>query len=144
MDNHILEIKNRIESEPYARIFKIKVEELREGYSKVSMLATKDFDNMFSITQGGAIFSLADFAFAAAVNAYKNIAVAVNVNINYIKSAVAGDILTAEASEISRGNKTSTYIINVKNDKNELIASSHALAFIKHSEKSKEEKKTDK
>ena len=108
MDNHILEIKNRIESEPYARIFKIKVEVLREGYSKVSMVATKDFDNMFSITQGGAIFSLVDFAFAAAVNAYKNIAVAVNVNINYIKSAVAGDILTAEAAEISRGNKTST------------------------------------
>jgi acyl-CoA thioesterase len=132
MDDYCLEIKNRIENEPYAQIFKIKVEEIRKGYSKVTMKVTKDFDNMFSITQGGAIFSLADFAFAAAVNSYKGIAVAINVNINYIKSAVAGDILTAEASQISRGNKTSSYLINVKNDKDELIATSQALAYIKN------------
>lgn len=137
MEDYTSEIKNRIENEPYAQIFKIKVEELRQGYSKVTMKATKDFDNMFSITQGGAIFSLVDFAFAAAVNSYKGIAVAVNVNINYIKSAVAGDILTAEASELSRGNKTSAYLISVKNDKGELIASSQALAYIKQPEKIK-------
>jgi len=135
MDNHILEIKNKIENESYAKIFNIKIEELREGYSKVSMLARKDFNNMFSIIQGGAIFSLADFAFAAAVNAYKSMAVAVNININYIKSAIEGDTLTAEAIEISRGKRVSTYIISVKNDKDELIASIHALAFIKHSDK---------
>jgi len=132
MDDYCIEIKNRIENEPYAQIFKIKVEEIRKGYSKVTMKVTEDFDNMFSITQGGAIFSLADFAFAAAVNSYKGIAVAINVNINYIKSAVAGDILTAEASQISRGNKTSSYLINVKNDKDELIATSQALAYIKN------------
>ena len=135
MDDYCLEIKNRIENEPYARIFKIKVDEIRKGYSKVTMKATKDFDNMFSITQGGAIFSLADFAFAAAVNSYKGIAVAINVNINYIKSAVAGDFLTAEASQISRGNKTSAFMINVKNDKDELIATCQALAYIKNTEK---------
>jgi acyl-CoA thioesterase len=132
MDDYSLEIKNRIENEPYAQIFKIKVEEIRKGYSKVTMKATKDFDNMFSITQGGAIFSLVDFAFSAAVNSYKGVAVAINVNINYIKSAVSGDFLTAEASQLSRGNKTSAYLINVKNDKNELIATSQALAYIKN------------
>jgi acyl-CoA thioesterase len=132
MDDYSLEIKNKIENEPYAQIFKIKVEEIRKGYSKVTMKATKDFDNMFSITQGGAIFSLVDFAFAAAVNSYKGVAVAINVNINYIKSAVSGDFLTAEASQLSRGNKTSAYLINVKNDKNELIATSQALAYIKN------------
>ncbi|MHB1346923.1 MAG: PaaI family thioesterase [Candidatus Humimicrobiaceae bacterium] len=135
MDDYCLEIKNRIENEPYAQIFKIKVDEIRKGYSRVTMKATKDFDNMFAITQGGAIFSLADFAFAAAVNSYKGIAVAINVNINYIKSAVAGDLLTAEASQISRGNKTSAFMINVKNDKGELIATSQALAYIKNTEK---------
>lgn len=135
MDDYCLEIKNRIENEPYAQIFKIKVDEIRKGYARVTMKATKDFDNMFAITQGGAIFSLADFAFAAAVNTHKGIAVAININIIYIKSAVAGDLLTAEASQISRGNKTSAFMINVKNDKGELIATSQALAYIKNTEK---------
>jgi hypothetical protein len=48
-----------------------------------------------------------------------------------------GDILTTEASELSRGNKTSAYLISVKNDKGELIASSQALAYIKQPEKIK-------
>jgi acyl-CoA thioesterase len=134
MDDYSLEIKNRIENEPYAQIFKIKVEEIRKGYARVTMRATKDFNNMFSITQGGAIFSLADFAFAAAVNSYKGIAVAVNVNMNYVKSAVEGDLLSAEAVQLSRGSKTSSYFINVRNDKNELIATCQALAYIKKTE----------
>jgi len=135
MDDYSLEIKNRIENETYAQIFKLKVEEIKKGYSKVTMKDTKEFDNMFSITQGVAIFSLVYLAFAAAVNSYKGVAVAINVNINYIKSAIAGDLLTAEASQISRGNKTSSYLINVKNDKDELIATSQALAYIKNTEK---------
>ena len=131
MDKYSTDIKNRIENEPYAQIFKIKIIEIRKGYSRVAMKCTKDFNNFFSIIQGGAIFSLVDFAFAAAVNSYEGMAVAMNMNINYIKSAFAGDILTAEAVELSRGNKTSTFIINVKNDKDELIASCQALAYIK-------------
>ena len=131
MDDYSLEIKNRIENEPYAQIFKIKIIEMRKGYSRVAMKCTIDFNNFFSITQGGAIFSLVDFAFAAAVNSYEGMAVAMNMNINYIKSAIAGDTLTAEAVELSRGNRTSVFIINVKNDKDELIATCQALAYIK-------------
>jgi len=137
MDNYSEDIKNRIENEPYAQIFKIKIVEIKKGYSRVAMKCTGDFNNFFSMTQGGAIFSLVDFAFAAAVNSYEGMAVAMNMNINYIKSAFAGDILTAEAVELSRGNKTSTFIINVKNDRDELIASCHALAYIKKTEKIK-------
>jgi acyl-CoA thioesterase len=131
MDNYPLEIKKRIENEPYAQIFKIKIIEISKGYSKVEMECKKEFDNFFSVTQGGAIFSLVDFAFGAAVNSYEGLAVAINMNINYIKSAIAGDILTAEALELSRGNKTSVFMINVKNRKDELIATCQALAFIK-------------
>jgi len=131
MDNYSLEIKKRIENEPYAQIFKINIIEIRKGYSRVAMKCTVDFNNYFSITQGGAIFSLVDFAFGAAVNSYEGIAVAMNMNISYIKSSMPGDILTAEAIELSRGKKTSVFTINVKNDKDELIAICQALAYIK-------------
>jgi acyl-CoA thioesterase len=131
MDDYALEIKNKIENEPYAQIFKIKIIEIRKGYSRVSMKCTNDLNNFFSITQGGAIFSLVDFAFAAAVNSYEGMAVGINMNINYIRPALEGDTLTAEALELNRGNKTSVFVINVKNNKDELIATCQALAYIK-------------
>jgi len=131
MDDYPDKIKQRIENEPYGRLFAIKVVEIRKGYSKVVMAAKPEFENMFNIIQGGAVFSLADFAFAAAVNAYEEMAVAMNINISYIKSAMSGEELTAEAKEISRGSKTSVYSITVKNNKQELIAVLQAVAYIK-------------
>jgi len=124
-------IKENIESEPYVILFGIKVLELKKGYSLVQMKAKKNYDNIFSITHGGAIFSLVDVAFGSAANSYGTVAVALNVSINYMKPVLAGDTLTAEATEISRGRKIATYDIIVKNSSNEIIASSQNVAYLK-------------
>lgn len=115
-------IKENIESEPYVILFGIKVLELKKGYSLVQMKAKKNYDNIFSITHGGAIFSLVDVAFGSAANSYGTVAVALNVSINYMKSVLAGDTLTAEATEISRGRKIATYNIIVRNGSNKINA----------------------
>jgi acyl-CoA thioesterase len=124
-------IKENIESEPYVILFGIKVLELRKGYSLVQMKTKKSYDNIFSITHGGAIFSLVDVAFGSAANSYGTVAVALNISINYMKSVLAGDTLTAEATEVSRGRKVATYNIIVRNSSNEIIASSQNVAYLK-------------
>ncbi len=69
--NHRIDIiKQNIEQEPFARLFNIKVMELAEGHSKVTMKIKKEYDNIFNITHGGAIFSLLDVAFGSAANSY--------------------------------------------------------------------------
>jgi acyl-CoA thioesterase len=70
-------------------------------------------------------------AFSSASNSYGTIAVALDININYIRPAVTGDILRAEAKEVSRGKSTATYNIIVRNASNKIIASSQAIAFLK-------------
>jgi acyl-CoA thioesterase len=129
--DYIEVIKENIESEPYVILFGIKVLELKKGYSLVQMKIKKSYDNIFSITHGGAIFSLVDVAFGSAANSYGTVAVALNISINYMKSVLAGDTLTAEATEVSRGRKVATYNIIVRNSSNEIIASSQNLAFLK-------------
>jgi acyl-CoA thioesterase len=124
-------IKENIESEPYVILFGIKVLELRKGYSLVQMKTKKSYDNIFSITHGGAIFSLVDVAFGSAANSYGTVAVALNISINYMKYVLAGDTLTAEATEVSRGRKVATYNIIVRNSSNEIIASSQNVAYLK-------------
>ena len=132
MSDKLLEkIKKNIEQEPYVKLFGIKVIELKQGYSLVEMKTLKKYENIFSITHGGAVFSLMDVAFGSAANSYGTVAVALDININYIRPAVTGDILRAEAKEVSRGNTISTYNIIVKNSSNKVIASSQAVAFLK-------------
>jgi len=132
MGKDILElIKENVEKEPYVKLFGMKVLELRQGYSKVQMKAKKDHLNLHRTIHGGAIFSLVDVAFGSAANSYGNIAVALNIDINYTRPANPGDILTAEATEVSRGRTIGTYNVLVKNGQGKTVASSQAIAFIK-------------
>ena len=71
--------------------------------------------------QGGAIFTLADFAFAVASNSAGTVAVAINVSITFVKAASAGT-LTAEAEEVSVNPKLGTYTVRVLDDTRALIA----------------------
>ncbi|MCL4377077.1 MAG: PaaI family thioesterase [Actinobacteria bacterium] len=124
-------IKKNIEAEPYVQLFGIKVLDLKKGYSLVQMKIKKSYDNIFSITHGGAIFSLMDVAFGSAANSYGTVAVALNVSISYMKSINAGDTLIAEATEVSRGRKISTYNIITRNSSGEIVAASQNVAYLK-------------
>jgi acyl-CoA thioesterase len=130
-DKRIEIIKKNIDAEPYAKHMGIRVLELSEGHSIVTMKVKKDYDNIFAITHGGAIFSLLDVAFGAAANSYGTVAVAININVSYVKPSLNGDILTAEANEITRSNKISNFRVIVKNEKGEILAVSQAVAYLK-------------
>ncbi len=86
--------------------------------------------NGYGTIQGGAIFTLADFAFAAASNSHGTVAVAINVSITFMKAAKTGT-LWAEAREISRNFKLGSYTVEVKDDQGELVALFQGLAYRK-------------
>jgi acyl-CoA thioesterase len=132
MDPKIKEaLFQKAEQEPFGQKFGLKLTDLGEGYSKVTMVFTPDMENFFNMAHGGAIFALIDEAFQTACNAYGTIAVALNMNITYISSPESGSTLTAEAKEISRSAKTANYEIKVADDRGHLIASCQALAYRK-------------
>ena len=99
----------------FAEELGIQLIEAKDGYAKVSMKVQKTHTNALGFTHGGAIFSLADYAFAQACNYGDNVAVAVQVSINYLKPSVEGDELLAEATRISDGKTTALYHVTVKN-----------------------------
>lgn len=106
-------ILERAKDEPFAGKLGLKVAALKPGYSKVEMQVTGEMANIFGATHGGAIFSLIDEAFEIASNSHGVLAVALNVNIQYMRPAFAGELLTAEAKEVSRSKRISTYQIDV-------------------------------
>jgi acyl-CoA thioesterase len=114
----------------FAELLGIQLLEAKDGYAKVSMKVEKNLTNAYGITHGAAIFTLADYAFAHACNFGDNVAVAVQVSINFLKPSVEGDNLTAEATRVSDGKTAGLYQVNVRKE-DKIIAYFTGLAFKK-------------
>jgi len=123
-------IKEFSENDRFAKTLGIELIEVSKGSAKAKMKIKDIHLNSVNTVHGGAIFTLADFAFAIAANTHGNIAVALNVNISFLK-AVSEGTLIAEAEEVSINPKIATYAIRVLNENNELIATFHGMAYRK-------------
>ncbi len=107
----------------------IKVLEIREGYSKISMVIRSEMVNGFGIIHGGVTFSLADSAFAFACNNRNILSVALDTSINFIKPVHVGDELTASAKEIHNGQSTGLYHITIMNQHQHVVAEFKGLCY---------------
>jgi acyl-CoA thioesterase len=103
--------------------------EVKAGYSKVRMTIREEMINGFGTVHGGIPFSLADTAFAFACNNRNNNSVALDVTISFTKAVHVGDVLVAEAKEIHNGRSTGVYLINVTNQKEQLVAMFKGTCF---------------
>ena len=106
----------------FSRWLKIKIIEIKEGYSKIMMEIRDEMINGFNVIHGGIIFSLGDSAFAFACNNRKNLSLALDVSISFNKAVKPGDILIAEAKEIHNGKSTGLYIVTITNQNNDHVA----------------------
>ncbi len=100
------------------------------GRARAKMALQPHHWNALGSVQGGAIFTLADLAFAAASNSHGTVAVGVNVSISYLKAAQTGT-LWAEAKEVSRNFKLASYTIEVKDDAGDLVAIFQGMVYRK-------------
>jgi len=114
----------------YAALSGITLLEVSEGRARAMMELTEKHLNGFGSVHGGAIFTLADFAFGVASNSHGTVSVAINSSISYFKAASSG-ILYAEAREVSFHPKLASYAIDVTNEENELIASFQGMVYRK-------------
>jgi len=117
--------------EPFRRFMNVQILMIAPGFAKVQMKVLEDMLNIHGITHGGALFGLVDEAFELASNSYGTIAVALNMNITFFAATGVGDVLTAEAKEISKTRRTATYQINVTNQAGRLVSTCQALVYRK-------------
>lgn len=123
-------IKKFFKKDKFAEYVGIELLEAGKGRAKTRMKIKEKHLNGVGTVHGGALFTLADFAFAVAANSYGRVTVAINVNISYMKAAYGG-ALYAEAREISRNPKISTYTIDITDGEGELLAIFQGMAYTK-------------
>lgn len=112
----------------FARNQGMELVALDKGYARAKMLLGKEHTNGMNIAHGGVIFTLADFAFAAASNSHGWSALSINVSITYHKAVEKG-ILSAEAREISCTPKLATYLVTVYDAGQEVCASFQGMVY---------------
>ncbi|MCW5730450.1 MAG: hydroxyphenylacetyl-CoA thioesterase PaaI [Alphaproteobacteria bacterium] len=105
-----------------ARALGITLDEIAPGLARMRMAVGPDMVNGHDICHGGMIFTLADTAFAYACNSYNHVTVAQTAQISFVSAARAGDLLTAEAREVSRSGRTGIYDIRVSDQRDRLVA----------------------
>lgn len=109
-------------TEPVWQLLGIKLEELEDGYSKVSLKTRPEFLNFVGTVHGGIITTLADSAFGYALNSLTFPTVASQFNINFLNPTTAGGELIAECMVVKAGKRTAMAEINVNTRDGKLIA----------------------
>lgn len=116
------EIVNKMmETDAFSQWLGIKILSSTKGACKLQMEIRPEMCNGFGIIHGGITFSLADSALAFASNAHGRLSVALECSISYPIAVNVGDVLTAEATEVSLTNKIGIYNIPVTNQNNEIV-----------------------
>jgi acyl-CoA thioesterase len=123
-------LKDYFKKDQFAAHNNIELLEAADGHAKARMTLHPYHLNALGTVQGGALFTLADFCFAAACNSHGTVAVAIDANITFMK-AISTGMLHAEAREIAKNFKLGSYVVEVRSDAGDLIAQFQGLAYRK-------------
>lgn len=125
-----IDVRRMLERDRFAVQAGIRLVEVGEGHARAVMEVAPSHLNGVDVVQGGALFTLADFAFAAACNSHDRVAVAIDVSISFVKGVSSGT-LVADATEEALTERLSTCLVRVTDEAGDLVALFKGTAYRK-------------
>ena len=117
------------------------IEEIGDGYALCSMEYGEKHLNAAGTVMGGAIFTLADFAFAVAANCGGTLTVSLSSQINFM-AAPKGGKLFAKAQRIKSGRHTCFYSVEITDGETRKVAEVTVTGYIKEPQSGENAKPT--
>src|ERR1035437_7473811 len=114
----------------FARHAGIELVDVGPGWAKASMKIEPYHFNGAKTVHGGAIFALADFAFAVASNSHGTLAMGINTSVSFVKAATKGT-LYAEAREQALNPRLASYSVQITDDVNDVVAIFQGMVYRK-------------
>jgi len=114
----------------------MKINEVKNGYARLTMNVEDKHLQFLKTVHGGAIASLADSAAAWATigsASLKVVPVTVEMKINFLAPVDSGR-LTAEARTVHKGKTISLSDVEVKDDKGRLVAKSLVTYYLRRNQ----------
>ncbi|MDR3141815.1 MAG: PaaI family thioesterase [Tannerellaceae bacterium] len=122
-----------LKGDKFALLAGVELLDAGNGYARARMEIKPEHLNGGGVCQGGAIFTLADLAFAAATNSHARLTFSINSTINFFRSERKG-FLYAEAKEVFNHKRLSNCEVNITNEAGELIATFAGTGYRKDTE----------
>lgn len=116
------------ENDTFAKANGIRIEVIREGYAEAVLEVNENSLNGLKTIQGGAIFTLADFAFAGGAYSWEEKCIAMTANISFVRPG-NGKILRAKASAVNKGRRSCLFDVEVFNEQEKLVAKMSITGF---------------
>jgi len=108
----------------------IELLEVEVGRAVARLVVGPEHLNAAGVVQGGAVFTLADFAFGVASNSKGNVALAIEAHVTFLRAVRTG-VLRAEAREEGGSRRLSTCTVRVTDEGGALVALFTGTAFRK-------------
>lgn len=121
--------KALLEKDRFATTNGIELLESKPGYAKAMVKVSPEHLNAAGVVHGGLLFTLADFAFAAAANAYGSVALSVATSMSYFDKSTEG-IIYAEAKELARSNKLINCDVDILHESGTKLANFKGTAYV--------------
>lgn len=115
------ELALRMGRDSYAELTGLEVLRAEPGYVEVRLKVTPAILNGHGNVHGGALFTLADYASAAASNMYGAPTIAVDGSISYLQAVREGEVV-AKARTVRRGRRMTFQVVELFRGDGELAA----------------------
>ena len=126
---NIQELLNR--TDRFAANAGCQITEVDTDHAVAEMVVTNAHLNGANVCQGGALFTLADLAIAALMNARGQLTVGISNSIMFVSSAKEGDLLRAEAVSVCDHHKIPSVEVRVTNQEGHLICHVTGMGYRK-------------
>ena len=126
-------INEFLQGDKFALLAGIVLLETGNGFAKARMEKKPERLSGGGVCQGGAIFTLADLAFAAATNSHARLTLSITSSINFFKAESKG-FLYAEAREAFSHKRLANCEVRITNETGDLIATFNGTGYRKDTE----------
>ena len=123
-------IQDFLQGDKFALLAGVELLEVGNGYAKAGMEVKPEHLNGGGVCQGGALFTLADLAFAAATNSHARLTFSIDSSIHFFRSVSEG-ILYAEAHEVFNHKRLANCEVRITTEEGELIATFNGTGYRK-------------
>ena len=123
-------IQDFLQGDKFALLAGVELLEVGNGYAKARMEVKPEHLNGGGVCQGGALFTLADLAFAAATNSHARLTFSIDSSIHFFRSVSEG-MLYAEAHEVFNHKRLANCEVRITTETGELIATFNGTGYRK-------------
>ena len=123
-------IQDFLQGDKFALLAGVTLLDVGNGYAKACMEVKPEHLNGGGVCQGGALFTLADLAFAAATNSHARLTFSIDSSIHFFRSVSQG-ILYAEAHVVFNLKRLANCEVRITTEEGELIATFNGTGYRK-------------